>query len=97
MVRDSIDWGQKDDAYVNAAFDFADADAKPSDEDDEDMSKKQTDAQRRQLSQDGARQPAKVVDSRGKRAFIDSNKWRVTTGQMTEAELMAKATEQFGG
>lgn len=96
-VRDSIDWAQKDDAYVNAAFDFADADANPSDEDDEDMSKKQTDAQRRQLSQDGARQPAKVVDSRGKRAFIDSNKWRVTTGQMTEAELVTKATEQFGG
>lgn len=97
QVRDSIDWSEKGDEYVNAAFDFADADMKK-DEDEEEESKdmKSNDAQLAQLAKDAAA-PKKVIDSAGKRNFMDQNMWKVTAGQMTKQELEAMAKEQFGG
>ncbi|AUR99188.1 coil containing protein [Vibrio phage 1.263.B._10N.286.51.B1] len=98
VVRESIDWAAKEDGYVNAAFDFADADmSKKDDEDEEEDMKKSTDAQRRQLAEDAAAKNVKVVDSRGKREFMDANMWKVNAGQLTQAELDASAKEQFGG
>lgn len=98
VVRESIDWAAKEDGYVNAAFDFADADmSKKDDEDEEEDMKKSTDAQRRQLAKDAAAKNVKVVDSRGKREFMDANMWKVNAGQLTKADLEASAKEQFGG
>lgn len=95
-VRDSIDWDQKDEAYVNAAFDFADADMKKSDKKDEDEEETK-DSQLKQLAKDAMSTVVKSVDSRGKRQYMDSNLWKVNAGQMTMQELEAQAKEQFGG
>ncbi len=97
VTRDSIDWADKSDEYVNAAFDFADECAKDKDTEDmeeEEEKKKSEDSlskQRKKLAQDGAKQPKKVGDARMKREFIDSNQWRVTAGQWTQAELNERA------
>ena len=98
VVRDSIEWTDKSDDYVNAAFEFADMDKdkKDEDEDEEDM-KKATDSQRRQLAQDAAAPIVKTVDNSGKRSFLDSNTWKVNAGQITKAQLDAQANAQFGG
>jgi len=101
MVRDSIEWTDKSDGYVDAAFEFADMDKdkKDDDEDEEKMKdmEKATDAQRRQLATDAAAVKTKTVDHSGKRNFLDSNTWKVNAGQMTKAELEAQANAQFGG
>lgn len=100
QVRDSIDWPEKDDAYINAAFEFADMDMKKEeeDEDEEDeKSKKSNDSQRKQLAKDAAAPKTKTVDHFGKKNFMDQNLWKVTAGQMTKQELEASAKEQFGG
>lgn len=96
LVRDSIDWDQKDESYVNAAFDFADADMKKSDKKDED-DEETKDSQLKQLAKDAMAKVVKSVDSRGKRQYMDSNLWKVNAGQMTMQELEAQAKEQFGG
>lgn len=96
VIRDSIEWDKKDDAYVTAAFDFADADMKKSDEEEE-KKEEMKDSQRRQLAEDASKKTVKSVDSRGKREFMDSNLWKVNAGQLTIAELEAQAKAQFGG
>jgi hypothetical protein len=97
QVRDSIDWAKKSDEYVSAAFDFADAEMnKEEDEDEEEGMKKSTDSQRRQLAQDAARQPQKTVDQALRRKFIDANRYKVTTGELTMEQLNAQA-DKIGG
>lgn len=98
QIRDSIDWAKKSDEYVSAAFDFADAEmSKKDDEDeDEDDKKKSTDSQRRQLAKDAAKAPKKTVDQAVRRKFIDSNRYKVTTGELTMEQLHAQA-EKIGG
>jgi hypothetical protein len=96
QVRDSIEWAKKSDEYVSAAFDFADADmSKEDDEEEEDM-KKSTDSQRRQLAQDAAKAPQKTVDQAVRRKFIDANKWKLTTGELTQEQLNSQA-DKVGG
>lgn len=99
QVRDSIDWTKKSDEYVSAAFDFADAEMgkedEDEDEDEEDM-KKSNDSQRRQLAQDAARQTQKTVDQALRRKFIDANRYKVTTGELTMEQLNAQA-DKIGG
>ncbi len=101
QVRDSIEWGDKSDEYVNAAFDFADVSMEKKDEDedeeDEPKDKKSNDSQLKNLAKDGAASIVKSVDSRGKRNFLDQNLWRVNAGQMTMQELKTQAADQFGG
>ena len=98
QVRDSIDWAKKSDEYVSAAFDFADAEMgkKDDDEDEEEDMKKSTDAQRRRLAQDAAQQPHKAVDQALRRKFIDANRYKVTTGELTMEQLNAQA-DKIGG
>lgn len=96
QVRDSIDWTKKSDEYVSAAFDFADAEMDKEDEDEEGDMKKSTDAQRRRLAQDAAQQPHKTVDQALRRKFIDANRYKVTTGELTMEQLNAQA-DKIGG
>lgn len=95
VIRDSIEWDKKDDAYVTAAFDFADADMKKSDEEEE-KKEEMVDAQRRQLATDAAKQPTKTVDQNKRRRFMDANRWKITAGLITEAALNEQA-DQIGG
>lgn len=95
VIRDSIEWDKKDDAYVTAAFDFADADMKKSDEEEE-KKEEMVDAQRRQLATDAAKQPTKTVDQNKRRRFMDANRWKITAGLITESALNEQA-DQIGG
>ena len=94
VVRDSIEWSEQSESYINGAFNFADAESKKDDEDEEDA--KKAEDSKAQLAADAAK-VVKAVDSRGKRDFMDSNLWKVNAGQMTMAELKTKANEQYGG
>lgn len=102
IFRDSVDWTEKSDDYINAAFDFADEDMKKKeaeDEEEEEEKKKASDSaekQRKQLAKDAASQPFKTGDALAKRTFLDSNAWRVTAGQWTQEELQKRASE-IGG
>lgn len=111
QVRDSIDWAEQSDLYVEAAFDFATADAKAKKEsddaegkeDDEDKKiekeenngveqrERSNDHQIQALSKDAKPTLVKSVDHDAKRKFIDSNRWKVSAGLMTESELNEQA------
>jgi len=96
-VRDSIDWSSKTDEYVSAVFDFADADMSKEDDEDEDEDMKvSNDSQLRQLAKDAASSPKKTVDQAVRRKFIDANRYKVTTGELTMEQLNAQA-DKIGG
>lgn len=95
-VRDSIDWSAMTDKYVSGAFAFADAEmSKEDDEEEEDM-KMSNDSQLRQLAKDAAVSPKKTVDQAVRRKFIDANRYKVTTGEITMEQLNAQA-DKIGG
>lgn len=80
VARDGIDWDEKSDAYVEAAFDMATADA---------PAPKNTEAQRRQLAADAAAdednededEKKSKSNPRQKAADSMSNAWKATAGE----------------
>lgn len=97
-VNDSIDWPTKDDAYVCARFDIADEDtAKKDDEDEDEKKKDKMSDSARQLAKDAAAHQKFTDNAYARRNWIDSQKYLVTTGQLTEAQLNERANEMFGG
>lgn len=96
-TRDSINWADKSDDYVSAAFDFADEEMKKEEEEEDEYKDKAKKSKEKMAKDAAGAHVKKAVDSRGKRQFMDSNAWRVRAGQMTHEQLQKQADDQFGG
>lgn len=81
MVRDSVDWPNKSDAYVEACFDMA-KEAKEKEAEDEDKDKKKATGSLNGLAKDMATAADKTTKQTAKQKFTDSlaSAWETTIG-----------------